>query len=321
MPNTAPDVEHDTAPRKCIEVAAGCLVDADGRVLIAQRPVGKIAAGQWEFPGGKIEVGETAREALVRELREEIGIEVQGARPLICVTHDYSDRRVRLDCWKVTRWEGAPAGREAQALAWVTSQTISDYPILAADAPIITALQLPDDYVFTATDMAPAALLAGLAGLPAAALLRLRLPTLDDAAYGEVAAQIVPAAQAHGLRVLLDRAPAMAAALGADGWHASVAQLHALHARPPLPLCVCSAHGSADLQRARTLGFDAAVLGTVHESASHPDTPTLGFAQAARLTREANLPLYWIGGLRREDLPAVQQHYAQGIAAIRAYWR
>src|SRR3546814_17306244 len=72
--------EHAAAPRKCIEVAAGCLVDADGRVLIAQRPVGKIAAGQWEFPGGKIETGESAHDALVRELREEIGIEVRDAR-------------------------------------------------------------------------------------------------------------------------------------------------------------------------------------------------------------------------------------------------
>src|SRR3546814_5314419 len=128
---------------------------ADGRVLIAQRPVGKIAAGQWEFPGGKIETGESAHDALVRELREEIGIEVRDARPLICITHDYRDRRVRLDCWKIKRWDGEPAGREAQALAWVRPQAINDYPILAADAPIITALNLPDDYVFTAADMVP----------------------------------------------------------------------------------------------------------------------------------------------------------------------
>lgn len=305
---------------KLIEVAAGCLINPAGEVLIAQRPAGKIAAGQWEFPGGKIEAGESAHDALVRELREEIGIEVRDARPLICVTHDYSDRRVRLDCWKITRWDGEPAGHEAQALAWVTAQTIHDYPILAADAPIISALDLPGHYVFTAADMSADAILAGLAGLPAAALLRLRWPALDDAAYGALAARIMPAAKALGLRVLLDRSPAMAEALGADGWHASVARLRALAARPSLPLCVCSAHELDDLARARALGFDAAVLGTVHESASHPGAATLGFAQAARLTRAANLPVYWIGGLRRDDLPAVQQHYAQGIAAIRAYW-
>src|SRR3546814_3773631 len=148
-------------------------------------------------------------------------MEVRDARPLICITHDYRDRRVRLDCWKIKRWDGEPAGREARALAWVRPQAINDYPILAADAPIITALNLPDDYVFTAADMVPDTILAELARLPATALLRLRLPALDDAAYGEAAAGIVPVAQAHGLRVLLDRSPAMAVALGADGWHRS----------------------------------------------------------------------------------------------------
>lgn len=305
---------------KLIEVAAGCLINPAGEVLIAQRPTGKIAAGQWEFPGGKIEAGESAREALLRELREEIGIEVRDARPLICVTHDYSDRRVRLDSWKITCWDGEPIGRESQALAWVTPQTIHDYPILAADAPIIAALDLPEHYVFTGAVMSSDAVRSGLAGLPPKALLRLRLPALDDAAYGALAARIVPAAKARGLRVLLDRSPAMAEALGADGWHASVAQLRALEVRPALPLCVSSAHGADDLQRARALGFDAAVLGTVNTSDSHPGAATLGFTQAAQLTRDANLPVYWIGGLRLADVLTVQQHYAQGIAAIRTYW-
>src|SRR3546814_16391322 len=96
--------EHAAAPRKCIEVAAGCLVDADGRVLIAQRPVGKIAAGQWEFPGGKIETGESAHDALVRELREEIGIEVRDARPLI----RSEERRVGKACVSTCRSRWSP---------------------------------------------------------------------------------------------------------------------------------------------------------------------------------------------------------------------
>jgi 8-oxo-dGTP diphosphatase len=311
----------DAGPsRATIEVAAGCLVDGRGRLLIAQRPVGKIAAGQWEFPGGKIEAGESARDALVRELREEIGIEVEAARPLIRVAHDYTERRVRLDCWKVLRWRGEPAGRESQALAWVTPQTITDYSILEADMPIISALRLPDDYVFTPPRIEPRALLDALPALPRAALLRLRLPDLDDDAYASLAAAVVPAAQALGLRVLLDRAPQLVSRLGADGWHASSAQLCALRRRPALSLCLASVHDAGELRRARDLGFDAAVLGTVTRSASHPGGASLGVAEAARLTQAANLSVYWIGGLQREDLPAVHRHYAQGIAAIRAYW-
>ncbi|HET8881164.1 MAG TPA: Nudix family hydrolase [Solimonas sp.] len=305
--------------RPRIAVAAGCLVNTAGEVLIAQRPEGKIAAGQWEFPGGKIEPGESPREALARELHEELGIDVRDARPLIKVVHDYSDRSVELDCWRVTDWSGMPQGRERQALAWVRPEAIADYPILAADAPILSALRLPGEYVFTPPSATAASLQAALPSLPHGALLRLRLPTLDDETYARLAARIVPDAQACGLRVILDRSPQMVRALHADGWHANGAQLRALRARPELPLCVASVHDADELRRARELGFDAAVLGTVAGSASHPGGVTLGVAEAARLTQRANLPVYWIGGLRRSDLTLVQSHYAQGIAAIRAY--
>ncbi len=302
-------------------MAAGCLTDNRGRVLIAQRPPGKIAAGQWEFPGGKIEAGESAYAALVRELREELGIEVTDARPLIRITHDYTERSMVLDCWRVRQWRGVPAGCEGQALAWVSLPMIDDYPLLAADGPIVSALRLPGDYVFTPPQISLDALLEQLSRLPRLALLRLRLPMLDDAAYAAVAARTVPAAQALGLRVLLDRSIAMVRELGADGWHASAARLHQLQRRrPEAPLCLASAHDAEDLQRAQRLGFDGAVLGTVRASASHPGAPTLGFAAAATLTQAANLPVYWIGGLQPTDLPAVQREYAQGIAAIGGYW-
>jgi 8-oxo-dGTP diphosphatase len=101
-----------------IDVACGVLVDADGQVLMAQRPPGKIAAGHWEFPGGKIEPGETTLAALSRELREELGVEVLAAEPLIDFVHRYRDRRVRLRTYRVTAYRGQPQGQEAQTLAW-----------------------------------------------------------------------------------------------------------------------------------------------------------------------------------------------------------
>lgn len=305
---------------RLVEVAAGCLINAAGEVLIAQRPEGKIAAGQWEFPGGKLEAGETPRAALDRELHEELGIEVEDARPLIRVTHAYSDRTVRLDCWRITRWRGEPHSRERQAFAWVRPDAIGAYPILAADGPIINALRLTDDYVFTPPLADPASLLAKLPGLPRGALLRLRQPSLADAAYRELALLLVPAAQAAGLRVLLDRDPAMAVSLGADGWHATAAMLHELQERPALPLCIASCHEPAELLRAAALGFDAAVLGPLRETATHPGQPGLGFAQAVDWLQAASLPVYLIGGVSRAELPLIQQHYAQGMAAISAYW-
>ncbi|WP_028080057.1 Nudix family hydrolase [Solimonas soli] len=307
--------------RPRIAVAAGCLVNAAGEVLIAQRPEGKIAAGQWEFPGGKIEAGESPRAALLRELHEELGVTVREARPLIKVVHDYSDRTVELDCWRITAWGGEAQGRERQALAWVAPARIKDYPILAADGPIVAALRLPAHYVFTPPDIDADALLARLPRLPHGALLRLRLPALRDGDYRALAAAVIAAARPLGLRVIVDREPEMAARIGASGWHATTTVLATLPARPAGPaLCLASAHTPDELRRAAALGFDAAVLGAVRPTASHAGAAGLGEAQAAHWTQRANLPVYWLGGMGPDDLHAVQQRYAQGIAAISAYW-
>ena len=121
-------------------VVAGALFDPDGRVLIAQRPAGKVLAGRWEFPGGKLEPGEDPREGLARELREELGVEVCAARRVIRYRHDYPGRSVDLDFWTVTDWTGTPRGREGQALRWVRPDDLPQQDILEADAPMIDAL-------------------------------------------------------------------------------------------------------------------------------------------------------------------------------------
>jgi 8-oxo-dGTP diphosphatase len=123
-----------------LEVVAGALFDAEGRVLIAQRPEGKALAGRWEFPGGKIDQGEDARDGLVRELREELGVEVHDAERLIRYSHAYPDRVVRLDLWLVTSWSGDPRGLDGQALKWVSPGHLEFEDILEADQPMIDAL-------------------------------------------------------------------------------------------------------------------------------------------------------------------------------------
>ena len=123
-----------------ISVVAGALFDVDGRVLIAQRPAGKALAGRWEFPGGKLEPGEDPRAGLERELREELGVEVQDAHRLLRYRHDYPGRTVDLDFWNVTGWTGTPHGREGQALKWVRPADLPHEDILEADAPMIEVL-------------------------------------------------------------------------------------------------------------------------------------------------------------------------------------
>jgi 8-oxo-dGTP diphosphatase len=122
-------------------VVAAALFDHAGRVLIAQRPAGKALAGRWEFPGGKVDAGESEQGALRRELREELGIEVLAARPFMRLAHAYEDRDVELSLWIVERFAGEPRSLDAQRLKWVSPAALAAEDILEADQPFITALR------------------------------------------------------------------------------------------------------------------------------------------------------------------------------------
>lgn len=128
--------------RRLLLVAAVALVDADGRVLIAQRPPGKTLAGLWEFPGGKVEPGETPEETLIRELREEIGVETKAAclAPLTFASHAYETFHLLMPLYVCRRYEGLPRPLEGQVLKWVRPKDMRDYPMPPADAPLIPSL-------------------------------------------------------------------------------------------------------------------------------------------------------------------------------------
>jgi 8-oxo-dGTP diphosphatase len=134
--------ETASRPKKILIVAACALVDADGRVLITQRPEGKAMAGLWEFPGGKVEPGETPEQALVRELQEEIGVETKVAclAPLTFASHSYDDFHLLMPLYVCRRYWGIPVAREVQALKWVRPGKLREYPMPAADEPLIPFL-------------------------------------------------------------------------------------------------------------------------------------------------------------------------------------
>ncbi|MGQ0586650.1 MAG: Nudix family hydrolase [Gammaproteobacteria bacterium] len=283
-----------------------------GEVLICQRPAHKIYPGEWEFPGGKVEPGETVEAALARELREELGITVTAARPLIRLRHAYPELSVDLDTWLVTGYEGTPRSVEHPQQAWVRPHELPRWKLLAADAPIVNALRLPPQLVFSPPGLPlPRKVASG------PHLMRLRLPDLDDARYHEHARGLDPA------MLILDRDPARTVELGAAGFHATHARLHALRARPVAGGCWfgASCHAAADLARARELGADYAVLGPVKATRTHPDARPLGWDGFARLALGAGLPVYAIGGLGPADLDIAWRHGAQGVAGISAYWR
>jgi 8-oxo-dGTP diphosphatase len=178
-----------------IHVVAGAIADADGRVLIAQRPRGRHMAGRWEFPGGKLAAGEDPLAGLKRELAEELGIAVRAARPLIRLRHKYPERRVLLDVWQVTDYEGEPQALESQALAWARPDELPQHDLLEADRAIVTALRLPR----LARVLAPGETLQSIRGRAAQTIL---VPVPEDGA-GELDAEAVAAARAAGHRIFV----------------------------------------------------------------------------------------------------------------------
>ena len=138
MPATAAD-----GSPPIVLVAAVALVDADGRVLLAERPAGKSMAGLWEFPGGKVDAGETPEAALIRELAEELGIDVTASclAPFTFASHTYPDFHLLMPLYVCRKWSGTPAAREGQRLAWVRPPRLADYPMPPADEPLVAMLR------------------------------------------------------------------------------------------------------------------------------------------------------------------------------------
>lgn len=309
--------------RARVEVAAAVIERPDGTFLMARRPEGKVYAGWWEFPGGKVEPGETARHALDRELQEELGIEVVTAYPWLNRAFDYDHARVMLRFFRVTAWHGEPHPHEGQGgLAWSQAEAPEVAPILPANGPILRGLRLPLTYAISnAADLGAEAFLARLDTALAAGLrlVQLREKTWPADTLARFARPVAEACRRHGAQLLVNGDPGLAGRLGA-GVHLTSAQLHDLAERPDLAWVAASCHTAGDLDRAVALGVDFVVLGPVHDTASHPGAPTLGWAGFADRVAECPLPVYALGGLTPADLDRARQAGAHGIALRGAAW-
>ncbi|NBC48818.1 MAG: Nudix family hydrolase [Gammaproteobacteria bacterium] len=314
------------ASKVVIHVAAGIVNDTKGRVLIAKRPEAAHQGGLWEFPGGKLESGESVEQGLRRELAEELGIQVFASRPLIRLSHDYRDRRVLLDIHQVLDYQGTPQGREGQPLDWLAPEAMDADRFPAADRPVISALRLPSRYLITgAGPAAPDAFLMHLeqrlarTGVP---IVQLRAPWLDTDRYADLARRCAALCRRMGALLLVNCEVELATRLPVDGLHLNEQRLLALDERPDLGRCLigASCHDADALARAATLGLDYALLSPVCPTRSHPEAEPLGWKRFAALVEPAPLPVYALGGVGDPDLQTAWRHGAQGVAGISGFW-
>jgi 8-oxo-dGTP diphosphatase len=309
--------------RKTVQVAVGVLMRADGAVLLADRPPGKPYSGYWEFPGGKIEAGETVEVALARELHEELGIDIGQSVPWIVFEHDYPHAYVRLHFRRVFEWRGTPHPREGQRVGYFFPAAIPPAPLLPAAAPAMRWLTLPSIYaVSNIAAMGFAKFMSALAGAleRGLRLLVVREPGMSEAELEDLAPKVISLARGGGARILVSSRHGQAMREMFDGVHLTARDLVCAERRPDASLVAASVHDDRQLAHAGRLGCDFAVLGPVQPTPSHAHAVTLGWRGFAQIARDTQIPVYAIGGLRAADLEEGRRAGAHGVALLRAAW-
>jgi len=306
-----------------VEVAVAVIQRNDGMFLMAQRPSDKAYAGYWEFPGGKVEKGESSYHALARELREELDIGVETAYPWLSRVFTYPHATVRLNFFRVTQWQGEPHGREGQLLSWQRLPRLSVSPVLPANDPIMRALQLP--HLYAISNASELGVEVFIKRLQLALNKGLRLLQIREKGWTREDLRIlslrsVELAHAAGARILLNEDVALAREVGADGIQLTGAQLAECVTRPEVGLCGASCHSLAELQHAEELELDFALLSPVLATKSHPGAAYLGWDEFARLAGCCSIPVYALGGLQIGDAKQAWENGAHGIALLRQAW-
>lgn len=311
-----------------VDVAAGVLRYADGRYLLAERPLHKRLGGYLEFPGGKLESGESPQAALIREFEEETGVIIDAMRPLVRFEYVFGDdHHVRVWMFRITAWHGTARGREGQRLIHAASSELHTLPLLPANRPILAALELPATLVVTpkltgtCSDRnftARCARALAAAGPGAGAILRIRRDFLGAELRASLS-RLVEEETDHPL--FLNAGEICTPPSGFSGLHLPASVLAEIDRRPDVEGWIgASVHTPAEAAHARSIGLDYVIAGSVRETPSHPGITPLGWGGFEAIVAAASMPTYAIGGMTPSDQQQVNAHWGQGIAAVRSFW-
>jgi 8-oxo-dGTP diphosphatase len=315
---------------KVVHVAVGVIAGADGRILIAKRPDNVHQGGLWEFPGGKVDKGELAEEALIRELREELALEIVAFRPLIQIRHDYADKSVLLDVFRVTDFDGVACGNEGQPIRWVNPDELNEFEFPAANAPIIQALCLPDCIAITGDFSSIGDFTAKFHSVlkQGVKLIQLRIAEFNLADHSlhlqravelvdEFSAQLVLNCDYDQYMEIKRLYPEVD-----FGLHLNRHALQKCQQRPVSKSTVCGAscHDYNELAQAQMLNLDYVLISPVLSTLSHPNSESLGWLGFAALVEGVNIPAYALGGLGEDDVGSAIAAGGQGVAGISYWW-
>lgn len=315
------------ATRERVHVAVAAIVDAKSRVLITRRHTAAHQGGLWEFPGGKLEAQETIEQALARELNEELGIEPLRMRPLIRIAHDYPDKCVLLDTWRVDDYAGVATAREGQPLQWVAAAELDRLQFPAANHGIVKALQLtsrllitPEPGVESHRDFLRT--LHTSVARHQLSLVQLRAKHLSARQYLQLAQPALDSCNALGAALMLNGEPHLLQQVDARGIHIPASDLMRYRERPISidKYLSVAVHDEREMELALGLEPDFVLLSPVKRTTTHPQAVPLGWQRFAQIAELSDVPVFALGGLHEHDLTQAQRNGAQGIAAISAFW-
>ena len=313
-----------------VHVAVAVIVNENDEVCISLRHKDAHQGDLWEFPGGKVEQEETVEQALIREIYEELNIDIIGSRPLITITHKYPDKTVCLHVRKVLSYHGVAAGVEGQQVKWLPLHQLSENEFPAANSPIIKSLQLPEKYLITGGFIDNQDFIKKLDNALNSdiKLVQLRLKNDNQKDYSQAQVLVETAASLcrhNGAKLMLNISDAYVDVidlkkLNFAGFHADSRTLMRLTHRPAGQLFSASCHNKEELLKAQQVRADFAVLSPVKKTASHPDAKATGWQQFASLIENISMPVYALGGVSENDMENAWLHGGQGVAAISAFW-
>ena len=297
-----------------VNVAVGIIQDAQSRILIARRKADAHLAGLWEFPGGKLEAGESAVEALSRELFEELNIKPISTAPLIELNFDYQEVSVRLHVYEVSRFSGEVIAQERQDFKWINEGELDQYRFPEANKAILSAIKLGRQYAIIGSDN----IKQDLHDISAQGvdLVQIRAKHLNRQDARDLMNTVKSECAVLRLKYLLN-SQIMGAQTSGAGLHLTSSDMMILKRRPEGKRVVAaSCHNLQELRQAERLGLDFVVLSPVNKTVSHSEANPLGWQQFSQWVAQINLPVFALGGVDKQDYDLALSCGAQGIAGI-----
>jgi 8-oxo-dGTP diphosphatase len=305
-----------------VRVAVGAIRNSFDQVLIALRAPHKHQGDLWEFPGGKIEPGESCEQALARELEEELGITPVKSKPLIKIPFDYGDKSVVLEVREVLEYRGALYGREGQPLRWVHPVRLGEYAFPAANQRIVKALQLPNLAAITGDFADEVHFIAGLERAVARGVGMIQIrPTTPS--FMDLLPLLRRTLDAYGGLVTVSSSIDRSLWSEVPGLHLRSRDLMSLSSRPISGDCWlgASCHSLAELAQAALIQADFVFLSPIRQTTSHPSADALGWDGFTSLVQHCDLPIYALGGLSLGDIAQAKSLGARGVAGISMFWK